>query len=108
MKFRKLQRLNDQDQWADHGYAYEREDGRASFRYNNLVWGQLGARFNGQLRAAKTKLEAVHQVIPAPQRLRWLEIEEIDGQPEEIKAELDKACQMPWLQGVSVRKPAAA
>ena len=108
MKFRKLQRLNGQEQWEDHGYAYEREDGRASFRYNNLVWGQMGARFNVQLREAKTKLEDVHQVIPATKRLRWLEIEEIDGDPEDIKADLDKACKMPWLQPVPVKKPVVA
>lgn len=108
MKFRKLQQLNDEDQWEDHGYAFEREDGRASFRYNNLVWGQMGARFNVKLREAKTKLEEVHQVIPATKRLRWLEIEEMDGDPEEIQAYLDKVCEMPWLQPVPVKKPIVA
>ncbi len=108
MKFRKLQRLNGQDRWENHGYAYEREDGRASFRYNNLVWGQLGARFNVKLREAQTKLADVHQVIPATQRLHWLEIEEIEGEPEAIKAELDQVYQIPWLQGLPVTKPAAA
>ncbi len=108
MKFRKLQQMNEQDQWEDHGYAYERDDGRASFRYNNLVWGQIGARFNVQLREAKTKLEDVPQVIPATKRLRWLEIEEIDGDPKEIKATLDEACKFPKPQRVSVTKPVAA
>lgn len=109
MKFRKLQRLTETEQWEDHGYAYEREDGRASFRYNNLVWGQIGARYNVQLREAQTKLEDVPQVIPATQRLRWLEIEEIEGEAEEIKANLDKACKMPWLQQVSsMKKPIVA
>ena len=108
MKVRKLQRLNEKEEWEDHGYAYEREDGRASFRYNVLVLGQIGARYNVHLREAKTKLEEVHQVIPATQRLRWLAIEEIKGDPEEIKANLDKACQMPWLQPASVKKPVVA
>lgn len=108
MKFRKLQRLNGQEQWEDHGYAYQREDGRASFRYNNLVWGQMGARFNVQLREAKTKLEDVHQVIPATKRLRWLDIEEIDGTPEEVIAHLDKVCNIPWLKPVPVKKPVSA
>ena len=98
MKVRKLQRLNETEQWEDHGYAYEREDGRASFRYNVLVLGRIGARYNVQLREAQTKLEDVPQVIPATQRLRWLEIEEIEGEPEEIKATLDKACQIPRPQ----------
>ncbi|HEX9923557.1 MAG TPA: hypothetical protein VGD99_12945 [Anaerolineae bacterium] len=40
MKVGRLQRLNNAQQWEDHGYAYEREDGRASFRYNTLVWGR--------------------------------------------------------------------
>lgn len=104
MKFRKLQRLNGQEQWENHGYAYEREDGRTSFRYNNLFWGQMGARFNVKLREAKTKLEDVHQVIPAKKRLRWLEIEEIDGDPEEIMAHLDKVCHMAWLKPVPRKK----
>jgi hypothetical protein len=108
MKFRKLQQLNEKEQWEDHGYAYERDDGRASFRYNNLVWGQIGARYNVQLREAKTKLEDVPQVIPATKRLRWLEIEEFDGDLEDIKADLDKACKMPWLQRVSTVKPVVA
>lgn len=108
MKFRKLQQMNDQDQWEDHGYAFEREDGRTLFRYNNLVWGQIGARFNVKLREANTKLAEVHEVIPATQRLRWLEIEEIDGEPEEIMANLDKACKMSWLQPVPSQKPVIA
>lgn len=108
MRFRKLQRLTETEEWEDHGYAYEREDGRASFRYNVLVLGRIGARYNVQLREAQTKLEDVPQVIPATQRLRWLEIEEIEGDPEEIKATLDKACQMPWLQQVSMKKPVVA
>ena len=108
MKFRKLQQLNGQDQWEDHGYAFEWEDSRASFRYNNLVWGQMGARFNVQLREAKTKLEDVHKIIPATKRLRWLDIEEIEGDPEEIMAYLDKVCKMPWLKPAPVKKPIAA
>jgi hypothetical protein len=108
MKFRKLQRLNEKQQWEDHGYAYERDDGRASFRYNNLVLGRIGARYNVQLRETKTKLEDVPQVIPATKRLRWLGIEEIDGDPEDIKAELDEACKIPRLQRVSVVKPIVA
>jgi hypothetical protein len=108
MKFRKLQQLNDEDQWEDHGYAFEREDGQALFRYNNLVWGQMGARFNVKLREAKTKLEEVHQIIPATKRLRWLEVEEMDGDPEEIQAYLDKVCEMPWLQPVPLKKPIVA
>ena len=101
MKVRRLQRLNEEEQWEDHGYAYEREDGRASFRYNNLVLGQIGARYNVQLRKAQTKLEDVSQVIPATKRLRWLEIEEIPGDPAEIKARLDDACHIPRPQKVT-------
>lgn len=82
--------------------GYEREDGLASFRYNVLVLGRIGARYNVQLREAQTKLEDVPQVIPATQRLRWLEIEEIEGEPEEIKATLDEACQIPRPQPKAV------
>ena len=107
MRIRRLQQLLD-DQWEDHGYAYEREDGRASFRYNTLVWGQIGARYNVQLREAKTKLEDVHTIIPPGDRLQWLEIEEIDGDPEGIKARLDEACQIPRPMKVGSAKPQVA
>jgi len=108
MKVRKLQRLNGQQQWEDHGYAYEREDGRASFRYNTLVLGRIGAQYNVQLREAGTKLEDVHTVVLIGERLRWLDIEEIEGDPEEIKAALDEACKIPKPQPVSSVKPIAA
>ena len=108
MKVRRLQELNDQQQWMDHGYAFEREDGQCLFRFNTLVWGRIGAAYNAQLKKAGTRLENVHQVIPATQRLRWLEIEEIDGEPEAIKAALDEACHIPKPQRVSVAKPTAA
>jgi hypothetical protein len=98
VRIRRLQqRLNDEqaEQWEDHGYAFEREDGQCLFGYNTLVWGRIGAEYNVKLEKAGTKLEEVHQVIPATKRLRWLEIEEIEGEPEEIKAMLDEACQIP-------------
>jgi hypothetical protein len=108
VKVRRLQQLLDDGQWEDHGYTYEREDGRASFRYNTLVWGRIGARYNVQLRESWSKLEDVHTVIPTGDQLRWLEIEEIDGEPEELKATLDEACKIPRPQRVSVVKPAVA
>jgi hypothetical protein len=98
MKIRRLQQWLEGDQWEDHGYAYARADGRASFRYNTLVWGRIGARYNVQLREAGTPLEEVHTVIPTGTKLRWLAVEEIEGEPEAIKAELDKACQIPQAQ----------
>ena len=108
MRVRRLQQLLDDGQWEDHGYAYEREDVRASFRYNTLVWGQIGARHNVQLRKAHTKLEDVHPVIPAGDQLLWLDIEEIEGEPKTIKAALDEACQIPRPQRMSVKKSAVA
>jgi len=108
VRVRRLQQLLDDGQWEDHGYAYEREDGRASFRYNTLVWGRIGARYNVQLRESCTKLEDVHTVIPTGDQLRWLEIEEIDGEPEEIKAALDEVCKIPGSQRVAVVKPVVA
>lgn len=105
MRVRRLQqRLND-EQWEDHGYAYEREDGRASFRYNTLVWGRIGADYNVKLKKNNINLESVSAVIPTGDQLRWLEIEEIDGTPEDIKADLDKACKIPRPQRVSNKKP---
>ena len=61
-----------------------------------------------QLREAETKLEEVHTVISPGKWLRWLAIEEIEGDPEEIKVELDKACQIPRPQRISIAKPTVA
>jgi hypothetical protein len=103
MKVRRLQELNDQQQWEDHGYAFESGDGYCLFRFNTLVWGRIGAEYNARLRKTGAKLEEVHTVIPATQRLRWLEVEEIEGEPEEIRAALDEACHIP--RAVSIVKP---
>lgn len=108
MRVRRLQQRLDDEQWEDHGYAYEREDGRASFRYNTLVWGRIGADYNVKLKKNGTNLEAVHTVIPTGDQLRWLDIEEIDGDPEDIKAALDEACKIPRPQKVSIAKPVSA
>jgi len=108
MRVRRLQELNEQQQWQDHGYAYELEDGRCTFRYNPLVWESTGSRLSGRLTQSGTKLEDVQQIIPAKKRLRWLDIEEIEGDPAQIKAELDEACQIPSAQRVFGKKSAAA
>ncbi len=100
MKVRRLQEMNDQQQWKDHGYALEREDGQCLFRFNTLVWGRIGAEYNSKMKKAGTRLEDVHQVIPAKKRLRWLEIEKIEGDDEEIKVRLDAACKIPRPQKV--------
>jgi hypothetical protein len=101
-----LQELNDKQQWEDHGYAFEREDGQCLFRFNTLVWGRIGAEYNAKLKKTGIKLEDVHTVIPATQRLRWLEIEEIEGKPEEIRVALDEACKIP--RPVSIVRPIVA
>jgi len=98
MKIRRLEELNEQQQWKDHGYAFEREDGQCLFRFNTLVWGRIGAEYNAKLKKAGAKLADVHTMIPTGKQLRWLEIEEIKGEPAEIKATLDEACQIPRLQ----------
>jgi hypothetical protein len=108
MRVRRLQQRLDDEQWEDHGYVYEREDGRASFRYNTLVWGRIGSDYNAKLKKNGTNLEAVPTVIPTGDQLRWLEIEEIAGDPEEIKARLDEACQIPRPQKVATAKAQAA
>ena len=104
MKVRKLQRLTEEEVWEDHGYAYELDDGRCTFRYNPLVLESTGSRLSAKLTESGTKLEDVQQIIPAKKRLRWLEIEEIAGDPKEIKARLDKACQIPRPQKVATAK----
>jgi hypothetical protein len=108
MRFRKLQQLITDSEWEDHGYVYELEDGRCAFRFNTLVWESTGSRLSAKLYESGTKLEDVEQVIPAGKRLRWLEIEERDGDPKEIKADLDEACQIPRPQKVATAKPHVA
>ena len=108
MRLRKLQQFVGDGEWEDHGYAFEREDGQCLFSYNTLVWGQIGAEYNAKLVKAGTRLEEVHTVIPAKKRLRWLEIEDIPGDPTEIKARLDEVCQIPRPQKVATVKAQAA
>jgi hypothetical protein len=73
-----------------------------------LVWESTGSRLSGKLYESGTKLEDVQQIILSGDQLRWLDIEEIDGAPEDIKAALDKACKMPWLRPISMPKPIIA
>jgi hypothetical protein len=109
MRVRRLQSLADDDQqWLDEAYAYEKPDGTVRFRCNPMVWEGVGVRHNRTLKDHATPLEQIETVILTGQRLRWLEIEEIDGEPEEIKATLDEACQIPRPQQVAVVKPAVA
>jgi hypothetical protein len=68
----------------------------------------IGAAYNAKMQKAGTKLEDVHTVIPAKKRLRWLEVEEIAGDPEEIKAALDEACAIPKPRPISMPKPIIA
>jgi len=111
MRVRRLQQLIADNEWEDHGYVYvcppgyEREEGRCAFRFNPLVWESTGSRLSARLYESGTKLEDVQQVIPTGDQLRWLDIEEIEGEPEEIKAILDKACKIPRPQRISLAKP---
>jgi hypothetical protein len=77
-----------------------------SLQYPGL--GRSGAEYNAKLAKAGTRLEEVHTVIPTGERLRWLEIEEIEGDPEDIKADLDEACKIPRPQRASTVKPIVA
>lgn len=102
MRVRRLQSLDDDNtQWLDEGYAYEQPDGLVRFRYNPLVWEGIGARHNRTLKTKHTPLGNIETVILTGDQLRWLEIEEIDGDPEEIKAALDEACKVPRPQRVA-------
>jgi hypothetical protein len=95
MRLRKLQQLVADNEWEDHGYVYELEDSRCAFRFNPLVWESTGSRLSARLYQSGTKLEDVETIIPAGKQLRWLDIEEIEGEPEKIKAVLDEACKIP-------------
>ena len=109
MRIRRLQSLaNDDQQWLDEAYAYEQPDGTVRFRYNPMVWEGIGVRHNRTLKAQGTPLEKIETVILTGDRLRWLEVEMIEGDPETIKARLDEACQIPRPQWVSVTKSAVA
>jgi len=109
MRVRRLQSLDDDNtQWLDEAYAYEQPDGPVRFRCNPMVWEGIGARYNRTLKAQNTSLEQIETVIPTGERLQWLEIEEIAGDPAEIKARLDEVCQIPRPQKVAkIVSPAA-
>ena len=109
MRIRRLQSLGDDDQyWVDEAYAYETPDRTVRFRCNPMVWEGIGARHNRTLKAHGTPLEQIETVILTGDRLRWLEIEEIDDDPEEAIAHLDKVCNIPWLKPAPVKKPVSA
>ncbi len=96
MRVRRLQRLDDETrQWRDEAYAYEQSDRTARFRYNPLIWEGIGTKYNRRLKVNRTPLEQIETVILTGNRLRWLEVEEIEGASGEIKAALDEACQIP-------------
>lgn len=101
MKIRKLQRLENDEGWVDDGYCYEKPDGQVVFRYNAVTWGRVGARCNVQLRDSGTTLADVRTVIPSGEYLRWLPIEEIPGEIEDLKPTLDKACGFPEVRPVA-------
>lgn len=106
MKVRRLQSLADDDQhWVDEAYAYEKPDGTVRFHYNPMVWEGIGAKHNRVLKAQGTPLAQIETVILTGDRLRWLEIEEIDGEPEEITAGLDEACRIPHPKQISDISP---
>lgn len=103
MRLRRLQSIaDDGQQWLEEAYAYELPDGSVRFRYNPMVWEGLGARHNRTLKAQGTSLEQIETVIQTGDRLRWLAIEELEGDPEEIKARLDEACRIPKPQRITV------
>lgn len=64
----------------------------------NLNFGCLSANFK----------VSILTVILTGDRLHWLKVEEIEGDPETIKARLDEAYQIPRPKQVSVTKSAAA
>ncbi|MCI0528049.1 MAG: hypothetical protein L0Y56_11490 [Nitrospira sp.] len=108
MRVRRLQSLADDDQqWLDEAYVYEKPDGSVRFRYNPMVWEGIGPRHNRTLKAQGTPLEIVETVILTGDRLRWLDIEEIEGDPEEIKTRLNEACGFPKPEPAAIAKPEA-
>ena len=101
MKVRRLQSLADDDQsWLDEAYAYEQPDGTVRFRYNPMVWEGIGVRHNRTLKAKVTLLEKIETIILTGDRLRWLDVEVIEGNPKAIEAELDEACKLPTARQI--------
>jgi hypothetical protein len=108
MRFRKLQQLINDDRWEDHGYAYEFPDGRCAFRHNTLVWESTGSRLSAKLYKSGTKLEDVQIIIPTGDRLRWLDIEEVEGDMDEIKIALDEICAIPSHRNIKKKAKVVA
>ena len=108
MKIRRLQRLDENQQWQDHGYAYELETGQCTFRFNPLVWGGTGSRLSERLYESNTPLTTIETIIPAQETLRWLEIEVLEGENGALKAMLDQQCGIPHPEQINIAKSAAA
>jgi hypothetical protein len=71
------------------------QTGRSGFVITRWSGRGFGVRHNRTLKAQGTPLEEIETVIFTGDRLRWLEVEVIEGDLESIKARLDEACQIP-------------
>ena len=101
MKIRRFQVLDEDQQWLDEAYAYEKPDGQVGFRYNVLTWGRVGASINQKIEQQGIQLESIETIVPPDDETRWLDIEDIEGQPGEIKAALDEVCQFPKPRSIA-------
>jgi hypothetical protein len=95
MRVRVIQAKDEDGQWYDDAYAFERSDGQVVFRYN-LAWENIGSYYNGRLQETGISLDEVDTVINPGNEMRWLPVEEIvDEQIKSYLEALDERCAIP-------------
>ena len=92
-RIRKLRRKGKDGTWHSDAYAVETRNGQVTLRYS-LAWEYLGGRYNRMIRERGLSLEQLEQVL-AGASLRWLPIETLETDGEEIIQALDSECHVP-------------
>ncbi|PKO22487.1 MAG: hypothetical protein CVU38_09085 [Chloroflexi bacterium HGW-Chloroflexi-1] len=93
IRVRKLQRKGAGGTWHSDAYAVETHNGRITLRYS-LAWEYLGGRYNRMIQERGLSLEQLEQAL-AGDSLRWLPVETLEMDDEEVIQALDRECHVP-------------
>ena len=88
-----MQRKGSNGAWHSDAYAIETPNGQITLRYS-LAWEYLGGRYNRMVQERGLSLEQLEQVLTG-NSLRWLPIETLETDDEEIIQALDSECHVP-------------
>ena len=92
-RIRKLQRKGRDGTWHSDAYAIETHNGQITLRYS-LAWEYLGGRYNRMIQERGLSLERLEQVLTGDS-LRWLPVETLETDDEEVIQALDRECHVP-------------